>query len=112
MFISEVVVRNNCTVQGGVQHCNVQGGVQGEQGGEKGVQGVKDVVQQCTVQGGVQGVQGDEQGVQGGVQQCTVQGGVQQQRTLCGLLPDRRHRLQLHRPCQHLHVKPDNRPCE
>ena len=111
MFIFEVVVRNNCNVQGVVQHCNVQG----EQGGEKGLQGVKDVVQQCTVQGGVQGVQGvqgDEQGVQGGVQQCHVQGGVQQQRTLCGLLPDRRHRLQLHRPCQHLHIKPYNRPCE
>ena len=105
MFISEVVVRNNCNVQGVVQHCNVQG----EQGGEKGVQGVKDVVQQCTVQGGVQGEQGGEQG---GVQHCNVQGGVQQQRTLCGLLPDRRHRFQLHCPCQHLHIKPYNRPCE
>ena len=85
MFISDVVVRYNCNVQGVVQNCNVQG----EQGGEKGLQGVKDVVQQYN-----------------------VQGGVQQQRTLCGLLPDRRHRFQLHRPCQHLHVKPDNRPCE
>ena len=115
MFIFEVVVRNNCNVQGGVQHCNVQGGVQGEQGGEQGVQGVKGVVQQCNMQGGVQGEQGGEKGVQGVkdvVRQCTVQGGVQQQRTLCGLLPDRRHRLQLHRACQHLHVKPDNRPCE
>ena len=44
MFIFEVVVRNNCNVQGVVQHCNVQS----EQGGEKGLQGVKDVVQQCT----------------------------------------------------------------
>ena len=55
MFISEVVVRNNCNVQGVVQHCNVQS----EQGGEKGLQGVKDVVQQCTVQG----EQGGEKGV-------------------------------------------------
>ena len=67
----------------------MQGGVQGEQGGEQGEQGVKGVVQHCN-----------------------VQGGVQQQRTLCGLLPDRRHRLQLHRACQHLHVKSYNCPCE
>ena len=66
----------------------VKGGEQGEQGGDQGVQSVKGVVQHCN-----------------------VQGGVQQQRTLCGLLPNRRHRLQLHRPCQHLHIKSYNRPC-
>ena len=52
------------------------------------------------------------QGVKGVVQHCNVQGGVQQQRTIGGLLPDRRHRLQLHRACQHLHIKSYDRPCE